>query len=443
MKPHAEGARQWVHIGSIGFALALRVLSWPEAAAMAASALAFNYFVLPHIGGRALYRPVDHARGFPLGILLYPVSVLLLVLVFRTRLDIAAAAWGILALGDGAATLTGRAAGGRTWPWNREKTVAGSLAFVGWGGAASVALAWWVAPNVTPPPPLAFVVVAPLLAAVTAALVETIPVRLDDNISVPLTAGLVLWVASLATGNAWAAAWPGVRADLPWAIAVNVAFGWIGWRARTVSPSGAIGGSLIGLVAYGAGGPGAWAMLFATFAAASITSRLGLKRKRLLGIDEENEGRRGVGNAVANCGAAVLAAIVAVTSPHAGPAMIAFVAALAAGGSDTVASEIGKAWGRGTFLVTSFGRVKPGTPGAMSLEGTAAGIVAAFALASVGVAAGLIAWSAVVCVVAGATVGAFVESALAATLEGPGIVNNDMLNFINTAVAALVAVTLS
>jgi uncharacterized membrane protein len=35
-----------------------------------------------------------------------------------------------------------------------------------------------------------------------------------------------------------------------------------------------------------------------------------------------------------------------------------------------------------------------------------------------------------------------VESALAATLEGPGILNNDMLNFINTAVAAAAAVAL-
>ena len=46
---------------------------------------------------------VDEARGFPLGILLYPLSVLLLILVFHARLDIVAAAWGILACGDGAA----------------------------------------------------------------------------------------------------------------------------------------------------------------------------------------------------------------------------------------------------------------------------------------------------------------------------------------------------
>jgi uncharacterized membrane protein len=60
------------------------------------------------------------------------------------------------------------------------------------------------------------------------------------------------------------------------------------------------------------------------------------------------------------------------------------------------------------------------------------------ALASAGAAFGLIPASVIVIVVVGATAGALVESALGATLEGPGILNNDMLNFINTAVAAVV-----
>jgi uncharacterized protein (TIGR00297 family) len=163
----------------------------------------------------------------------------------------------------------------------------------------------------------------------------------------------------------------------------------------------------------------------------------------MLGIAEERGGRRGAGNAVANCGVAALAAIVAATTPYGPQAMIALAAALTAGGSDTVASEIGKAFGRSTFLATSLSRVKPGTPGAMSLEGTAAGLVAALALGAVGVALGVISSAVLVPVVVGATAGALVESVLGATLEGPGILNNDMLNFINTAVAAVVAVAIA
>jgi uncharacterized membrane protein len=36
-----------------------------------------------------------------------------------------------------------------------------------------------------------------------------------------------------------------------------------------------------------------------------------------------------------------------------------------------------------------------------------------------------------------------VESLLGATLEGPGILNNDMLNFINTAIAGLTVLWLA
>src|SRR5262249_55176567 len=230
---------------------------------------------------------------------------------------------------------------------------------------------------VVPVPALSFTIGAVLAAAIAAAFVETIPVRLDDNLSVPASAATVLWLASLMDASSFAAARPALGATLPWALGVNLLASALGSRASTVSRSGAIAGAIVGIVIYCAGGGRAWVLLFAAFLAASIASRLGLKRKSLLGIAEERGGRRGAGNAIANCGVAVVAAIAAVTTPHAPAALVALAAALIAGGSDTVASEIGKAWGRSTFLVTTFGRVRPGTPGAMSVEGTAAGIVAA------------------------------------------------------------------
>ena len=452
----AESARQWVHIGSGLFALLLRFLTWRQASALAVTALVFNALVLPRIGGRRLYRPIDAARGFPLGILLYPLSVLILILAFPERLDIVAAAWGVLAFGDGFATLIGKyikdTKGTKDTKWERcagrlswhsDKTIAGTTAFVVFGSVAGVALACWTRSSVTPRPPLMFSLVAPMVAAAVGALVETIPVRLDDNISVPFSSAGVMWLAGGVTAGAVGASRDAVAAHLPWAIGVNAVVALLGYRARTVSMSGAIGGATIGAVIYAAGGPSAWGLLFITFFIASITSRFGFERKALLGIAEERGGRRGAGNALANCGVAAIAALAAIATPHPDQAWLAFAAALTAGGSDTVASEIGKAWGRATFLVTTIGRVKPGTPGAMSLEGTAAGLVAAFALATVAVAFGLIAAGAMLSVVIGATAGALAESVLAATLEAPGILNNDVLNFLNTAVAAGVALAIA
>ncbi len=150
MTARTEYVRQLVHMAMGGFALALRYLTWWQAALLAGGAMVFNLFVLPHVGGKHLYRSSEFARGFPAGILLYPVSVLLLILVFPSRPDIAAAAWGILAVGDGMSTIVGRAVGRRPIPWNREKTWAGSLAFFVFGSMAGVALAWWCKDAVNP-----------------------------------------------------------------------------------------------------------------------------------------------------------------------------------------------------------------------------------------------------------------------------------------------------
>ena len=456
-----------MHIGSGLFALLLRVLNGWQAAALAAAALVFNVVLLPRVGGRQLYRPVDHARGFPLGILLYPLAVLLLTLAFPSRLDIAAAAWGILAFGDGFATLIGRSRteGTAETAYDAEENVLCELRGLG-GSIRSYSLeprqvdrrdarvrrvrqrrrgrARVVgAAGDRPMPPLAFTLAAPLAAARArgAGRDDPGPARRQH-----LGAGDGRGRAVDREPDDDAGA--GRRARRRWSARcrgrsrVNALTGWLGYRARTVSRSGAIAGVLVGALIYVGGGAGAWVLLLATFIVASVTSRLGLARKEQLGIAEERGGRRGAGNAIANCGVAAVAAIAAVTTPYPAEALCALVAALTAGGSDTVASEIGKAWGRSTFLVTTLQPREAGNAGAMSVEGTVAGLLAAIALAACGAALGLIPFSAVLLVVAAATAGALVESALGATLEGPGILNNDMLNFINTAVAAAVALAL-
>ena len=70
-------------------------------------------------------------------------------------------------------------------------------------------------------------------------------------------------------------------------------------------------------------------------------------------------------------------------------------------------------------------------------------LLGALALGALGVALGLLQAAALVPVIAGATIGSFAESAMGSTLEGPGFVNNDVLNFLNTAIAAAAAVVLA
>ena len=438
-RPYSEDARKAVHILFGLGALLLRFLAWWQVAAVAALAIVNNVLVLPRLAPR-LFRPTD--PRFAHGIVFYPLAVLGLVLVFRERLDIAAAAWGILAAGDGVGGLVGQRAGRRRLPWNAAKSVEGSAAFFLSGAAAGTALASWCRPAAAAEPALWFSIAAPIAAALVAAFVESMPIRLDDNISVPAAAGGVMWTLSLIDPAGATALAGAVTAQAAPALGVNAVVAWLGWKARTVTASGAVAGAVIGAAVVVGTGWAGWVLLLATFAAAAATSKVGLQRKTALGIAEARQGRRGAGNAIANTGVAAIAALLAVATASRDQALLAFAAALAAGGSDTVASEIGKAFGRRTFIVPSLRPAPPGTPGAVSAIGTAAGLGGATALAALAWTLGLVDGRGFVPVVAGATAGAFAESVLGATLEGPGIVNNDVLNFLNTLIAAATAIAL-
>jgi uncharacterized protein (TIGR00297 family) len=437
---HSDLARRGVHVGMLGFALLLRYLTPWQAAACALVACAVNLLLLPRVASR-LFRPGERVRAE--GIALYPVSVLVLILLFPGRPDIVGAAWAVLAAGDGLAGLVGTRAGGPSWRWNPRKTLAGSFAFVACGGAAAVALSLWGRPAVAPAPPLAWSVGAPLLAAVVAALVESRRGGLDDNLTVPASAAAVLWATSLVSPDSLGIAIDALASRLPAALSVNAVAAVLGFAAGTVSAAGLAGGVLIGVAVWLGGGWALWLVLFAGFALAAATSRVGLARKAALGIAEERGGRRGAGNALANCGVGAAAALLAPFTAAPAAALLAATAALVAGASDTVASEIGKARRGPTFLPTTLRRVPAGTPGGMSLDGTLAGLAAAALLGALAVATGVIAPAAVAVVVAGATAGALLESLLAASLEVRGTIDNDTLNFLNTAAAAAAALLLA
>lgn len=438
---HSETARQAAHIAFGAVALLLPYLHWYQAVILAAAAVIFNIRLLKWMTGRRVHRPSELNQSLPAGLVLYPTSILLLLLMFPSRPDIVAAAWGILAVGDGAATLVGRRYGRRKWEWNRSKSVAGTVALVIAGGAAGAFLAWWCRTAVIPPPYIWFSIGAPFAAAIAAAAVETVPIRLDDNVSIPVASAAVLWALSMISEDLARSAATAIPATLAIAVSANAAVAALGHLARTVSTSGAVAGAIIGTGIFLSAGRGGWTMLLAAFAVAVVASRLGLQRKTLLGIAQEHGGRRGAGNAIANTGVAAVAAALSVLSYAQGAALIAFAAALTAGASDTVASEIGKAWGRRTWSILPPRPVMPGTAGAISLEGTAAGLVAAAGLGSLAIAFGLVPAHALAPIVLGAMVGSFVESLLAATFEAPGILNNDTLNLINTAIAAFTAVS--
>jgi uncharacterized protein (TIGR00297 family) len=117
-----------------------------------------------------------------------------------------------------------------------------------------------------------------------------------------------------------------------------------------------------------------------------------------------------------------------------------FTGAFATALSDTASSEIGQAYGKTTILLTSFKRVPPGTEGAVSAEGTFAGIFASIILAIVALLAGVVlGWQGIVAIVLAAFIGNTLESLIGSTIEQLKFINNEVTNFINTLIGATAA----
>ena len=453
----SELNRKTVHVSMGAFALLLRFLSPAQAAVAACIALGFNLFVLHRVTRRALLRHDEKARGFSAGIALYPAAVLALIVVFRHRLELAAAVWGMIAFGDGMAGLFGATIRGPKLPWNPAKTWIGFTAFVLWGTAASSFLLrftqlgaldgpkTWIGPSFLavgdhgPHFEPTFLIASCFGATVLAALAETVRAKIDDNILVPLVGGAALYAATLIDPNLLADMAPTLLRNAAIGAGVNAVLAVGAYLARGVDRSGALGGWCLGVALYAFSGWRGFSLLFVFFVLGTACTKIGYAKKTLLGIAQEKGGRRGVRNAIANAGAGVMFAFLAVATPHHALFALALTAAFATAAADTVSSEIGQAFGRRAYLVTTLRRVPAGTDGAVSLEGTLAGVAASTLPAAFAAATSLISWPAAAVAIVAAFIGTTLESFLGATLQRGNTIDNEVVNLANTLAGGIVA----
>lgn len=364
-----EVLRKFLHIG-MGFgALLLLWIPWRYAALIGVAGILGNWLLLHRVVGRGVSR---HARGWDVGIVIYPFVVTVLIIVFHWHLEIAAVAWVLLAFGDGFATVFGgRLPLGRL-PWNPTKSWGGLIAFVVFGGAAAFAIArvFGVSHDV-----------AIALAVLASAIAESLPLGIDDNVTVPFIAAGVLAAVAIEPIVPFAGAPP---IAWPWII-VNTVLAFAGFALRSVDVSGALAGWILGCMIILGGGPPLYSALLAFFIMGTLATKLGYARKVRAGLAQEKGGRRGAAHAVANAGVAAICAVACWRGLGIVPLFMG-IAALATAAADTTASEIGQLIGRRAFLPLTFRPVERGTEGAISIEGTVAGIIAACIVAIVGTA---------------------------------------------------------
>ena len=118
----------------------------------------------------------------------YMVPIVAALLLLPGRAEFGLMTLQILALGDGSATLGGMLLGGRRLPWNRSKTFSGLLCFTIVGSLAATYSFWGEA---RPGVPIGTAYLICGVAALCAGIVESLPIRSNDNLRVGTTALLV------------------------------------------------------------------------------------------------------------------------------------------------------------------------------------------------------------------------------------------------------------
>jgi uncharacterized protein (TIGR00297 family) len=222
------------------------------------------------------------------------------------------------------------------------------------------------------------------------------------------------------------------------ALVVTIAFTAVARYIRGVSRSGAVAGALVCFLLYTCAGPGAIIALLSVFVLAWVTTRLGSQRKQRLRIAENQDGRS-ASQVLANLGVAVGCVVLYALLGKNVIFLLAAAASLSEAAADTVSSEVGQASNEKARLITTWNQVPAGIDGAVSLQGTLAGIAATTIVSLVCVLGGLLPWKRMGISAVAGVAGMIADSYLGASLQRRGMLNNDSVNFLSTLLSAVVA----
>lgn len=198
------------------------------------------------------------------------------------------------------------------------------------------------------------------------------------------------------------------------------------------------GGVIASFIFSGAGYTGI-IMLATFFVLGSVATLWKMNVKQRLGLAEQNKGRRTTGQVLANGGVAAITGLLIWLYPAYRNIFIVMMAAsFASATADTLSSELGMVYGKKFYNIITFKKDTRGLDGVISIEGTLIGILGSTIIAviySIG-----FGWNKnfLLIIVAG-TIGNIADSVLGALFERKKHLSNNAVNFLNTLIAAIVA----
>ena len=229
------------------------------------------------------------------------------------------------------------------------------------------------------------------------------------------------------------------------AFLINFLLIFLGHRLPFLTKKGWIHAGILGTLLLGSIGWNGWLSVCVYLLLGTLVTKIGYKNKASRGIAEENGGKRGPenvwGSAATGCSLALFSCI---WPQYLVLFMVGFASSFSAKLSDTFSSEIGKRFGNRTFLITNLKPVSPGTEGAVSIEGSIAGLLGSFIMTMVMLKLSIFSGLSVAFIVfLSGYLATFLESYIGAVVQNKiEWMTNELVNSIQTSLAAIISIFL-
>ena len=209
-----------------------------------------------------------------------------------------------------------------------------------------------------------------------------------------------------------------------------------------MTKGGWISAGILGTILWGCLSWQGWISVVIYLFFGSLVTKIGYKFKKEQGIAEKRGGRRGPENVWGSASTGLVLAIMTQLNPvNIVMFKIGFAASFSAKLADTFGSEIGKRFGKNTYLITSLKKVKRGTEGGISLEGTLASVFGSIFMTFIMLILSIISTKYhFIIVAASGFLATLSESIIGAKFQEKYKLSNEMVNAIQTSIASVFAI---
>ena len=230
--------------------------------------------------------------------------------------------------------------------------------------------------------------------------------------------------------------------DLIFAFCINFFLILIFSNAPIMTKQGWISAGILGTILWFCLSWQGWTSVVIYLLLGSLVTKVGYKFKNDIGIAEKRGGKRGPENVWGSAATGMFFAIlIKLNIADLSILKIGFASSFSAKLSDTFGSEIGKRYGKNTFLITSFKRVKKGTEGGISLEGTLASLSGAIIMSSIMFSLGIISTNMQFFIVSVCGfIATLFESFIGAQYQERFNFSNELVNSIQTSFSSLIGI---